>query len=45
MNQTQQRNSSIELLRIFAAMAVVVLHYNNNSIGGGFSLVPPRKHQ
>lgn len=22
-------------------MAVVVLHYNNNSIGGGFSLVPP----
>ena len=41
MNQTQQRNSSIELLRIFAAMAVVVLHYNNNSIGGGFSLVPP----
>ena len=30
------RNSAIELLRIFAMCGVVMLHYNNESAGGGF---------
>lgn len=30
------RQSGIELLRILAAMGVIVLHYNNRGIGGGF---------
>lgn len=34
MDQSKQRQSSIELLRILAAMGVVVLHYNNESMGG-----------
>lgn len=34
------RDSSIELLRILTAIAVVFLHYNNNSIGGGFNFAP-----
>lgn len=38
---SKKRDSSIELLRIIAAMAVVILHYNNNGIGGGFNLVLP----
>jgi len=29
------RNSSVELLRILAMCGVVILHYNNKSIGGG----------
>lgn len=41
MNQKKQRNSSIELLRIIAAIAVVLLHYINPSIGGGFAYVRP----
>lgn len=36
MNKEKQRNSSIELLRILASCAVVVLHYNNAEMGGGF---------
>lgn len=31
----EQRNSSIELLRILAMCGVVLLHYNNASMGGG----------
>ena len=34
-----QRDSSIELLRIILAMGVIILHYNNASIGGGFKYV------
>ena len=33
------RNSSIELLRIIAIIGVIVLHYNNASMGGGFQYV------
>jgi surface polysaccharide O-acyltransferase-like enzyme len=33
----KQRQSGIELLRILAAMGVVVLHYNNPMIGGGLT--------
>lgn len=29
------RNSSIELLRILAALGVILLHYNNVRAGGG----------
>lgn len=35
------RQSNIELLRIFAALGVVILHYNNTSLGGGFAFVDP----
>ena len=34
-----QRNSSIELLRIISLIGVVVLHYNNSDIGGGLKYV------
>ena len=33
------RNSNIELLRILAALGVIVLHYNNAQMGGGFQYV------
>lgn len=33
------RQSNIELLRIIAIIGVIVLHFNNPSIGGGFGLV------
>jgi len=35
------RDSNIELLRILSMLGVVILHYNNASMGGGFALVPP----
>lgn len=35
----EKRNSAIELLRIVAMMGVVILHYNNKDIGGGFAYV------
>lgn len=35
----KQRNSSIELLRIISLVGVVILHYNNGEIGGGFKYV------
>lgn len=35
----QMRQSNVELLRIIAAMGVVVLHYINPGIGGGFRFV------
>lgn len=31
-----KRNSSVELLRILSILGVVILHYNNKDIGGGF---------
>ena len=37
----QVRESNIELLRIFAMLGVVILHYNNASIGKGFAYVAP----
>ena len=30
----KNRQSNIELLRIFAALSVIILHYNNAGIGG-----------
>lgn len=35
----KERNSNIELLRIFAILGIIVLHYNNEDIGGGFAQV------
>ena len=35
----KKRNSSIELLRIIAALGVIILHYNNGAFGGGFEYV------
>ncbi|MBR6968592.1 MAG: acyltransferase [Ruminococcus sp.] len=35
----QTRASNIELLRILTMLGVIVLHYNNAGIGGGFALV------
>jgi len=35
----KSRNSSLELLRILLMLGVVVLHYNNGNIGGGFRYV------
>lgn len=32
--QIIKRDSSIELLRIIAAIGVVILHYNNPNMGG-----------
>ena len=34
------RDSNIELLRIFAMLGVVILHYNNVTMGGGLQHVP-----
>ena len=39
MAEKTNRQSNIELLRIFAALGVVLLHYNNSSLGGGFAFV------
>ena len=33
------RNTSIELLRIISSIGVIILHYNNKDIGGGFKYV------
>lgn len=33
------RQSNLELLRILAMLGVVILHYNNESVGGGFAHV------
>lgn len=35
----RERNSNIELLRILTMLGVIILHYNNISIGGGLSFV------
>ena len=39
MSSRSERKSNIELLRIFAALGVIILHYNNPSLGGGFENV------
>ncbi len=39
MADRKNRESNIELLRIVAAFGVVVLHYNNGNLGGGFKYV------
>lgn len=35
------RSSNIELLRIFAILGVIILHYNNKDLGGGLAFVQP----
>lgn len=37
MSKRADRRSNIELLRIIAAIGVIILHYNNAKLGGGFS--------
>lgn len=39
MDNRRDRESNIELLRILAMLGVIILHYNNPSIGGGVSFV------
>ena len=39
MADRAKRQSNIELLRIIAACGVIILHYNNPNIGGGFAAV------
>ncbi len=39
MIEQTKRQSNIELLRIFAALGVVILNYNDASLGGGFAFV------
>ncbi|MGN9136268.1 acyltransferase family protein [Clostridium sp. HCP1S3_B4] len=38
-NKNIERNSAIELLRIITMIGVIILHYNNSEIGGGFKYV------
>lgn len=37
--EKKTRSSNIELLRVAAALGVIILHYNNKDIGGGFGYV------
>ncbi len=39
----KDRMSNIELLRIFAIMGVIILHYNNSEIGGGIAFAEPKR--
>ena len=39
MDNRRDRESNIELLRILAMLGVIILHYNNPSIGGGYRLL------
>lgn len=39
--KTPSRASNIELLRIITILGVIILHYNNESIGGGYKYVLP----
>lgn len=34
-SKSNKRDSSIELLRIFAGIAIIILHFNYNPAGGG----------
>lgn len=36
----KERSSNIELLKIFCMLGVIILHYNNSSIGKAFSYAP-----
>lgn len=37
----KERQSGIDLLKVLAMVGVIILHYNNGSIGRAFALVPP----
>ena len=37
MRALNERKSNIELLRIFTMIGVIILHYNNPTIGGGIT--------
>ena len=39
MDNRRDRESNIELLRILAMLGVIILHYNNPSVGGGYRLL------
>ena len=39
MNKSKERQSNIELLRILTVLGVIILHYINPNIGGGFLYV------
>lgn len=39
MDKKRDRESNIELLRILAMLGVIILHYNNRDIGGGFFIL------
>ena len=39
LKENELRNSNIELLRIILIAFVIILHFNNDSMGGGFSVV------
>lgn len=41
ISEKKIRQSNIELLRILAAVGVIILHYNNAKMGGGFLYVEP----
>lgn len=38
MGLAQKRQSNLELLRIICALFVIILHYNNPSMGGAFAV-------
>lgn len=33
-----KRSSNIDLLRVLAIIAVIIIHYNNDDIGGGYEI-------
>lgn len=41
MEKTKNRESNVELLRIIASVGVIILHYNNHDMGGGFKYTLP----
>lgn len=40
MATKKERNSGIELLKIFCMLGVIILHYNNSTIGKAFAYAP-----
>ena len=38
LKENELRNSNIELLRIILIVFVIILHFNNDSMGGDFPL-------
>lgn len=36
LNKALDRNTNIDLLKTIASLMVIILHYNNKNIGGGF---------
>lgn len=41
----RERQSNIELLRVLAIMGVIVLHYNNPVMGGGYFVCKGREFE